>query len=114
MSVPDLAKPAYQRLVSAPLGDTKALKRELAAARAGLLNGANVHLAVAEQAIGVAAALIDAVERKTSPLYVRHIHAAARYVMTEGPGDWPLALEVVNATAYGVQRRELATAPPKG
>ena len=114
MSVPDLAKPAYQRLVSAPLGDTKALKRELAAARAGLLNGANVHLAVAEQAIGVAAALIDAVERKTSPLYVRHIHAAVRYVMEQGPADWALTLEVVNATAYGVQRRELATAAPKG
>ena len=114
MSVPDLAKPAYQRLVSAPLGDTKALKRELSAARAALLDGANVHRALAEQAIGVAAALLDAVERKTSPLYVRHTHAAARYVITEGPGDWALALEVVNATAYGVQRRELATAAPRG
>ena len=62
MSVPDLAKPAYQRLVSAPLSDTKALKREIVAARPALLDGANVHRPVAEQAIGVAAALIDAVE----------------------------------------------------
>ncbi len=54
--------------------------------------------------------LLGRVERKTSPLYVRLLHAAALYVCADDL-DWALARDVVSSVAHSTKNFDLVMAP---
>ncbi len=111
MKMPDAAREAFDALLVEPLVSTRALKRHFA-------SWATDHRALASQeelaALGVlldaTQALLDSIERKTSPLYVRLIHALAAYLMLEGKTsgtDLALTGRVVNSVAHSTRRFQL-------
>ena len=103
--MPAAARSEFDRLLTLPLQKTPAHKKELLALRDQLGDASPA----AQAAVARGLALLEAVERKTSPLYLRLIHAAARYLcLPAGPDtDWALRLDVVRAVAHSTKNFEL-------
>ena len=104
MKMPQAARQQFDRLLTAPLRTTNAHKKEveaLAVKVAALPEAASV--------VGTVATLLSRVERKTSPLYIRLIHAAAAYVCEDAPDevDWSLRRDVINSVAHSTKHFDL-------
>lgn len=115
MKMPPAARPRFDRLLTEPLQKATAHKR---AARALLdsLEAADAPQA-APAAVRLVAALLDRMERKTSPLYVRLTHAAVRFVTEDlpddiGQADWELRREVAWSVAHSTKHFDLVGANP--
>lgn len=111
MKMPSEAREAFDALLVHPLTSTRALKKTFKARAAELSAQASTDQAkVAGQVLYAAQALLDSIERKTSPLYVRLIHAVAEYLMVDGRvlgPALPLAAAVVNSVAHSTRRFQL-------
>lgn len=109
MPVPDEDRAEFMALVVLPLERPRALLAQVQA-----LQGRRED-PPAQLALAVVAALLGSVDRKTSPLYERHIQAAARFALARAdaePGAWARVLGVAQAVAHTTQRPELAHAAP--
>lgn len=107
MPVPAPAHDEFHRLLVLPLERPRTLLAQVQAA-CGAAPDPSVH-----QALALAAALLESVDRKTSPLYERQIQAAARFALARAPGSaeaGALALAVAVAVARGTQRSDLVAA----
>ena len=99
MNVPDAARDEFEDLVTGRLERTGVHKRAVKAALAAADGEPKRVLA------GVLAQL-ERLERKTSPLYVRLVHALAAYALLPDR-DWALVAEVHDAVAHSTKRFEL-------
>lgn len=111
MKMPAEAREAFDQLLVQPLGSTRALKRTFAARAAALrTEAAPDQVALLDQVLATTQALLDSIERKTSPLYVRLIQAAAEYVMVDGRTrgeSLGLTAAVVVSVAHSTRRFQL-------
>lgn len=105
MKMPQAARQQFDLLLTAPLQKTNAHKKQIEALQATV----SADPAAAE-VVGTVAALLNRVERKTSPLYVRLIHAAALYVSADAV-DWPLTRDVISAVAHSTKNFDLVHPP---
>ncbi len=105
MKMPEEARERFDFLLTRPLQKTNTHKKQVSALRERLQSegGSPEALAV----VDTASALLSHVERKTSPLYVRLIHAAALYLIEDTSGDWPLIGQVMSAVAHSTKHFEL-------
>lgn len=115
MKMPPAARPRFDRLLTEPLQKASAHKRA-ARALVGTLEAAEAPPA-ALSAARLMAMLLDRMERKTSPLYVRLIHAAARFVSEDLPedptqADWGLRRDVVWSVAHSTKHFDLVGTNP--
>ena len=104
MKMPQAAKQQFDRLLTAPMKKTNAHKKEIEALQKAVVNNAE-----AAAVVSTVMALLNRVDRKTSPLYLRMIHAAAAYV---GEGemeavDWGLSRQVVKTVAHSTKQFDL-------
>ena len=99
MKLPDAARAEFDALVTGPLISTRKVTRGLEAA----LGSAEGEQAVV---LGGTLAQLKRLERKSSPLYVRLVHALAAYVQLP-ERDWSLAREVHDSVAHSTKRFEL-------
>lgn len=109
MPVPEVSREEFQRLVVLPLDPPKVLLRQAQALRAERADP------VALSALQVVCAMLESVDRKTSPLYERQIQAAARFALARAQADadaWAAALDLAQAVARSTQRPELAVILP--
>ncbi|MFT5681645.1 MAG: hypothetical protein ACI8RZ_002551 [Myxococcota bacterium] len=104
MKMPQAARQQFDRLLTAPLQKTNTHKKQI---QSLLITVADEP--VAAEVVGRALGLLNRVERKTSPLYIRLIHAAAEYVSAESV-DWVLAGDVIGAVAHSTKNFELVKA----
>lgn len=99
MNVPDAARDEFETLVTGRLERTTVHKKQVKAALAAAEGeGAQVLSGVLAQ--------LNRLERKTSPLYVRLVHALAAYVLLPDR-DWTLTRELHDAVAHSTKRFEL-------
>lgn len=103
MNVPDAARDEFESLVTGRLERTTTHKKQVRAALADATGDAQRVLT------GVLAQL-DRLERKTSPLYVRLVHALASYAVLPDR-DWSLTAELHDAVAHSTKRFELMFEP---
>lgn len=99
MNLPDAARAEFDELVTGPLVSTRKVSRAVKAALEGAEGDAEVVL-------GGALRQLERLERKSSPLYVRLVHALASYVLLPDR-DWALAQQVHDAVAHSTKRFEL-------
>lgn len=116
MKMPTEARPRFDHLLTQPLEKTTLHKREVHALLTQL-EGQNDTPPQAVVATRLAAILLDRMERKTSPLYVRLIHAAARFVTDDitasmDAANWSLRKEVVWSVAHSTKHFDLVGAEP--
>ncbi len=109
--MPSEAREAFDDLLVQPLGSTRTLKRTFAS-RAGELKAAAGpgQADRVAQVLDTTQALLDSIERKTTPLYVRLIHALAEYLMVDDRvlgAQLSLAARVVNSVAHSTRRFSL-------
>lgn len=107
MKIPADARSRFDALLTLPLEKTPTHKKELLQLRdqvRALPQGQEDALKAIERGL----ALLDRVERKTSPLYLRLIHAAARFLsLPPEEAPWPLRLEVARAVAHATKNFDL-------
>ena len=99
--MPQSARAEFDRLLTAPLKTINTHKREIEALQK-MVSDDPLAFDVARTTM----ALLGRVERKTSPLYVRLIHAVAIYV-NEGETSWALRKDVVSAVAHSTKNFDL-------
>ncbi len=112
MKMPPEARVVFDDLLVRPLENTRLLKRHFAARAAQLIEEAEETRRPRLRAIlETTQALLDTIERKTSPLYVRLIHALAEYLMLDASahpvsGEELIELQVgvVNSVAHSTRR----------
>jgi len=99
MNLPEAARPEFDALVTAPLESTRKVSRRIQSA---------LEDAGGDEATVLAGTLaqLKRLERKSSPLYVRLVHALAAYVRLP-ERDWELARDVHDAVAHSTKRFEL-------
>ena len=103
MKIPEAARQRFDRLLTAPLKKTNQHKKETEA----LLRQLSDH-AEASPVVNTVLQLLGRVERKTSPLYVRLIHAVAIYVGEDlENADWNLRAAVVDSVAHSTKHFDL-------
>ncbi len=111
MKMPAEAREAFDDLLVKPLASTRALKKTFKSRSADLRVDAHAgQSAQVGRVLDTTQALLDSIERKTSPLYVRLIHALAEYLMVDGRvlgPALPLASIVVNSVAHSTRRFQL-------
>ncbi|HJN76574.1 MAG TPA: hypothetical protein QGF58_21775 [Myxococcota bacterium] len=99
MKLPESARTEFDALVTAPLRSTRQVIRSLEPA----LEEADGD---AEAVIAGTLAQLGRLERKSSPLYVRLVHALAAYVLLPDR-DWAVVREVHDTVARNTKRFEL-------
>ncbi|MDG1484469.1 MAG: hypothetical protein P8R54_33090 [Myxococcota bacterium] len=104
MKMPQAAKPQFDRLLTTPLQKINTHKKQIE-----ILQESISEDPLAVEIVGTVAALLNRVERKTSPLYVRLIHAAVLYVSADAV-DWPLTRDVISAVAHSTKNFDLVMA----
>ena len=104
MKMPLAAKPKFDRLLTTPLLKVNAHKKQIEELQASISDDP-----LAAEVISTVAALLNRVERKTSPLYVRLIHAAVLYVSSDTV-DWTLSRDVISAVAHSTKNFDLVMA----
>ncbi len=112
MKMPPMAREVFDDLLVQPLESTRLLKRRFAARSAELLAAApGDQRPRLTQVLETTRDLLDSIERKTSPLYVRLIHALAGYLLLDastlpvsGPELLELQAGVVNSVAHSTRR----------
>jgi hypothetical protein len=108
MKMPNEAREVFDELLVLPLGSTRALKRRFASWAGGLDEADSGQVsALLGRVLSTTQSLLESIERKTSPLYVRLIHALAEYLMSEDrvQGDsLDLTARVVNSVAHSTRR----------
>jgi len=109
--MPPDARPRFDRLLTLPLERVNTHKRT-ARALLAQLNAAPAP-PEATAAAELIAALLERLERKTSPLYVRLTHAAARFVTEDVPDDlsqvdWEQRRAVARAVAHSTKHFDLS------
>lgn len=103
MKIPEAARQRFDRLLTAPLKKTNQHKKEIDA-----LQGQLTEHAQAAAVVRTVRELLNRVERKTSPLYVRLIHAVAVYVSEDlEQADWEMRAQVVDAVAHSTKHFDL-------
>ena len=111
MKMPSEAREAFDALLVKPLASTRALKKTFKSRSQEILAAASAEQSEqVGRVLDTTQALLDSIERKTSPLYVRLIHALAEYLMVEGRvlgAALPLAAGVVNSVAHSTRRFQL-------
>lgn len=100
MKLPEAAKVEFEPLVTRELESSSRVKRRLKAGLAEELSPA------AERVLQGAQRQLGRLERKTSPLYVRLVHALVDYLLLP-ERDWALAALVHDAVAHSTKRFEL-------
>ena len=100
MTLSSVVQERFDALLVAPLGSTSKLKRALKAAVSEAEPGPE------HDNLAHALELVGSVERKTTPLYVRSIHAAAAFAMAH-PSPPEHAAEVLNVTAWRTKRFQM-------
>jgi len=103
MKIPEAARQPFDRLLTAPLKKTNQHKKEIEALQRQLADHAE-----ASAVVGRVMVLLGRVERKTSPLYIRLIHAVATYVTEDlENADWSLRASVVDSVAHSTKHFDL-------
>ena len=103
MKMPEAARQQFDRLLTAPLKKTNQHKKEIEVLQRQLADHTE-----AAAVIGRVMMLLGRVERKTSPLYVRLIHAVATYVSEDlEHADWSLRATVVDSVAHSTKHFDL-------
>ena len=105
MDVPDGAKSRFDVLVNRPLQSTRSEIKRFAPFATAVREAPPSPRATA--VVQGVEALLGRVERSTSPLYVRLIHATARFVSEDEAVDWRLAGQVLDAVAYTTRHFDL-------
>ncbi|GEM_PF-3993327 len=102
MKMPIAARERFDALLVQTLRSTRAHKKEAAKAVEEVGEGER------SQNVERLVELLASVERKTSPLYVRQIHALADYVVA-GHGAYDVELEaaVIDAVCHSTRRFDL-------
>lgn len=100
MRLSDAVRGRFDALLVEPLGSTSKLKRALKAAVSQADAGPE------RDNLAHALELVGSVERKTTPLYVRSIHAAAAFALAH-PTPPEHAAEVLNVTAWRTKRFQM-------
>ncbi len=102
MKMPLVARERFDALLVRPLRSTRTHKKEAATFAAGIGEGRRAQNA---ERLG---RLLASVERKTSPLYVRQIHALADYLVAgHAADDAELEAQVIDAVCHSTRRFEL-------
>ena len=101
MKMPQAARQQFDRILTSPLQKTNTHKKAIEALQAQVAGDP-----AAAEVVGTVMTLLNRVERKTSPLYIRLIHAAAIYIEEDG-SDWPLRRQVVSAVAHSTKHFDL-------
>ena len=103
MKIPEAARQRFDRLLTAPLKKTNQHKKEIEALQRKLADNPE-----AAPVVSTVMRLLGRVERKTSPLYVRLIHAVAIYVGEDlESADWELRAAVVDSVAHSTKHFDL-------
>ncbi|MFT4974659.1 MAG: hypothetical protein ACI8S6_000542 [Myxococcota bacterium] len=115
MKIPEAARPRFDRLLTLPLETVAVQKRALRALDAALEEAGAGPTALSAAQLG--ATLLDRLERKTSPLYVRLIHGAVHFLTHDLPedirqADWALRREVTWAVAHSTKNFDLVRFDP--
>ncbi len=100
MKLPEAAQAEFEPLVTRALEPSSRVKRRL---KAGL---ASPMSAPQERVLRGAERQLSRLERKTSPLYVRLVHALVDYLLLPDR-DWELAVRVHDSVAHSCKRFEL-------
>lgn len=111
MKMPDAARPRFDRLLTQPLSKTNTHKRDVRRLLTQL-QALQPPPPLALSAARLTAQLLDRMERKTSPLYLRLAHAAARFLTEElteplTAVDWAQRRDVVWAVAHSTKHFDL-------
>ena len=100
--MPVVARERFDALLVQPLRSTRAHKKEAAALVSEIGDGRRAQNAER------LTKLLASVERKTSPLYVRQIHALADYMVAgHAADDAELEAQVIDAVSHSTRRFEL-------
>jgi hypothetical protein len=103
MKIPKAARQQFDRLLTAPLKKTNQHKKEIE-----LLQQQLSEHAEAAAVVKTVRELLNRVERKTSPLYVRLLHAVSAYVCEDvDSADWELRAAVVDSVAHSTKNFDL-------
>lgn len=117
MKIPEAARPVFEALLVEELRPITAHKKEVrafAALVARAAQDAGRDAARIDTCVRAVTDLLESVERKTSPLYVRLIHACAAYLVRTaeaGPeriweADWEAVEGVIDSVAHSTKRFE--------
>jgi hypothetical protein len=114
MKMPAAARPRFDRLLTQPLTKTNTHKRDVRRLLEQL-QALQPPPPTALSATRLTAGLLDRMERKTSPLYLRLAHAAARFLTEDLPAsltavDWVQRRDVVWAVAHSTKNFDLVGA----
>ena len=116
MKMPLEARHRFDQLLTKPLEKTNLHKREINALLQQIDAGP-APLPDARAAVRLAGILLERMERKTSPLYVRLTHAAARFVTEDvadpiDATDWTMRRDVLWSVAHSTKHFDLVGSTP--